>query len=116
MTWRVPATRARVAAPAGRGHDLRGKPRIDGQAVLPHEVADPAAQGDAADPDRAGVAEADRQAVLADGGAELDGGEPGLGPDGATREVELDPLHLGQVDHDAAIGRAMAGGAMAAAP
>ena len=41
---------------------------VDRQAVLAHEVADPAAERDPADPDRAGVAEADREAVGADRG------------------------------------------------
>ena len=49
---------------AVRGHDLGGEQRIDGQAVLAHEIADAAAEGDPADPDRPGVAETDREAVL----------------------------------------------------
>jgi hypothetical protein len=52
--------------PVGRD-DLGRKERVDGQPVLAAEVADPAAERDAADADRARVAEAGRQAVLADG-------------------------------------------------
>ena len=51
------------------GDDLRGEQRVDGQAELAHEIADAAAERDPADPDRAGVAEPDRQAVHADGRA-----------------------------------------------
>ena len=45
------------------GHDLGGEQGVDRQAVLADEVADAAAERDPADPDRAGVAEPDRQAV-----------------------------------------------------
>ena len=37
---------------------------VDRQPVLAHEIADPAAERDPADPDRAGVAEPDREPVL----------------------------------------------------
>ena len=50
------------------GHDLRREQVVDRHAVLADEVADPAARRDPADPDRAGVAEPDRQPVLADRG------------------------------------------------
>ena len=43
--------------PAVRGHDLGGEQAVDRQAVLADEVADAAAEREAADPDRAGVAE-----------------------------------------------------------
>ena len=47
------------------GHDLGGEQVVDREAVLADEVADAAAERDPADPDRAGVAEPDRQAVRA---------------------------------------------------
>ena len=51
-------------APAVGGHDLGGEQVVDRQAVLAHEIADAAAERDAADADRAGVAEADGEAML----------------------------------------------------
>ena len=50
---------------AVRGHDLGGEQVVDRHAVLAREEADPAAERDAADADRARVAEAGREAVLA---------------------------------------------------
>ncbi len=47
------------------GDDVGGEQVVDRQAVLAHEVADAAAEREAADADRAGVAEADREAVRA---------------------------------------------------
>ena len=67
------------------GHDLGGEQAVDGQPVLADQVADAAAQRDAADADRAGVAEADGEAMRADGGRELGGGQAGLGPGRAPR-------------------------------
>ena len=61
--------RVRVRAedlPVG-GHDVGGEEVVDRQAVLPHQVADAAAGRDPADPDRAGVAEPDREPVLGRG-------------------------------------------------
>ena len=46
------------------GHDLGGQQAVDRQAVLPDQVADPAAGRDPADPDGAGIAEAEREPVL----------------------------------------------------
>ena len=44
--------------------DLGRQERVDREPELAHEVADPAAHRDPADPDRSGVAEADGQAVF----------------------------------------------------
>ena len=64
---RTGPARARRRRDADRpvgGHDLGGEQAVDRQAVLADQVADAAADRDPADPDRAGVAEADREAVL----------------------------------------------------
>ncbi len=45
----------------------------------------------------------------------LAGSQTRLGPGGAPLGVDLEPLHVGQVDHDPALGRAVAGHAVAAA-
>ncbi len=54
-------------------HDLGREQAVDGEPVLAHEVADPAAGRDPAEPDRAGVAEPGRE-------AELRGGDRVLAP------------------------------------
>ena len=96
-------------------HDLRRQQVVDRQTVLADEVADAAAQREAADPDRAGVAEADRQAVRGRRLGHLAGREPGLRPGSAAFRIDLDRLHVAQVDHDAALGHAVAQSAVAAA-
>jgi hypothetical protein len=97
------------------GDDLGGEQVVDGQAVLADQEPDPAAQGQAADAHRGGVAEAGGQPVGADGGGVGAGGQPGLGPGGAALRVEVQRGHLGQVEHDPALGHAVAGQAVAAA-
>ena len=89
------------------GDDVGGEQVVDRQAVLARQVADAAAQREAAEADRPGVAEADREAVLRGRGGELAGGQPGLGPRGAAVDVDVDARHVAQVDDDAAVGRAV---------
>ena len=101
--------------PAVGGHDLGRQQLVDGHAVLADEEADPAAERDAADADRAGVAEAGGEPVLAGGGRVLAGGEAAAGPGGAARKVEVEPAQAAQVEHDAAVAGGVAGGAVAAA-
>jgi hypothetical protein len=97
------------------GDQLGGQQAVDGEAVLSDQVADAAAEGDAADADRAGVAEPGRQAVGAGGGGVGAGGQARLRPGGALLRVDLQGVHVGQVQHDAAIGGAVPGEAVAAA-
>ena len=66
--------------PAVGGHDLDRDEGVDGQAVLAHEPADAAAEGQAGDPDAAGVAERGRETVRRDRRGVLAGGQAGLGP------------------------------------
>ena len=97
-------------------HDLGGEDVVDRQPVEAAEVADAAAHGDAADPDRAGVPEAGRETVLDGFGGILPSGQAGLGPGGPVRGVDLEALHVAEIDDDAAVDRAVAGRAVAAAP
>ena len=99
-----------------RGHDVRGEQRVDGHAEGAHEEADAAAERDPAEPDRAGVAEPGREAVLADLRRVLDGGQPGAGPRGPALDVDLELVEVAQVDDEPVVDDAVAGAAVAAAP
>ena len=99
---------------AVRGHDLGRDQVVDGHAVLAHQVADPAAERESADADGASVAERNREALLGELRRDRSGGQPALGPRGAGIGVDLQPVHVAQVEHDAAIGAAVAGVAMPA--
>ena len=68
-----------------------------------------------ADPDRAGVAEPGREAVSAAAVVYSPAVKPGLGPGGAPLGVDLQRLHVREVEHDPAIGDAVTGDAVAAA-
>ena len=98
------------------GDDLGREQDVDRQAVLAHEVADAAAERDPADADRAGVAEPGRQAVLG-GGRRVRRRRSGRPPAQAVRAVDVDVerVHVAQVEHDPAVDDAVAGGAVAAA-
>ena len=99
-----------------RGHHLRREERIDREAVLADEIADAATEGDPADADRTRVAEADGQPLGADGRAELGRGQARLGPGGPSVDVDVELLHGPQIEHDPALGHAVTGIAVAAAP
>src|SRR5919201_703178 len=60
-----------VPFPVGRD-DLGREQRVDSEPLLADEVPDPAAQRDAADPDRTGIPEPDRQIVLRGRGGDLE--------------------------------------------
>ncbi len=77
--------------------------------MLAHEVADPAAEGDASEPDRARVAEPDREAVGGGSRRELPGRQAGFGPCGPSFDVDLEPLHIPQVQDHASVRAAVAG-------
>ena len=104
-----------AAQPPVRGDDLRREQVVDGQPVLAHEEADAAGERDAADPDGARVAEARREPVLARRDGERAGGEARARPGRAPGGVELERAQRREVDHDAAVGDAVARGAVAAA-
>ena len=101
--------------PAVGGHDLGRQELVDRHPVLADEEADAAAERDAADADRAGVAEAGGEPVRAGGGGVLARGQAAAGPGGAAREVDVELAQAANVEHDAAVARGVAGGAVAAA-
>ena len=83
--------------------------------MLADEIADTTAEGDAGDSDRAGVAEADRQAVLGERGADVRAGQARAGPGRSTVHVDVELPQLADVEDDAALGRAVTRAAVAAA-
>ena len=101
--------------PAVGGHQLGREQAVDGQAVLAHQEPDAATKGDPADAHRSGVPEAGDQPVGAGRGGELAGCQARLGPGGPLLRVDLQSLHAGKVEDDAAVGAAVAGGAVPAA-
>ena len=98
------------------GHDLGGEQVVDRQAVLADEEADAAAERDAADPDRAGVAEAGGQAVLAGRRRCTRPRSARSRPRRSGRSTSISSARMSrQVEDDAALGDAVARGAVAAA-
>ena len=85
----IPCLRTRKPMPP-----LSVMPPMPTEPASPNPVASPCARG--------------RRGVLA-------GGQAGLGPGGAALGVDLEALHGGQVEHDAVVDDAVAGGAVAAA-
>jgi hypothetical protein len=94
------------------GHDLDREQRIDRQAVLAHQPTDPAAEGQARDAHRARVAERGGQAMGRDRLGELDRREAWLGPGDPRVGVDVQTAHVGEVEDEPAVDRAMAGHAV----
>ncbi len=82
-----------------RGDDLCGQHIIDREAVLAHQVAHPAAQGDTPYPDRADIAETGCEAVGSHSSGVLARSQPRIGPGCAPFGVDLEVLHLREVEH-----------------
>ena len=101
-------------APVGRD-DFRRQQRIDGQPVAPRQVADPAAQRDAADAHGARIAEADHEVLRGRRPGQLLRRNAGFGPHGFLGRVDLDRLHVAQIDDDAAVARRVPGARVPAA-
>ena len=97
------------------GDDVGAEERVDREAVLAHEVADAAAERDATDADGAGIAEADGEALLCGGARDFGRGEAGLRVGRALDRVDLEPLHLAEVENHATFGHAVPCAAVAAA-
>ena len=89
---------------ARRGDELDLAQRVDGEALLTHEPADAAAEGEAADAHVAGVARADRQAERCEDRGDVR--PSGTAPD-AHEPVgaNLDRGELGEVDDEAVVDR-----------
>src|SRR5205823_13496300 len=102
--------------PAVGGDELGGEQVVDREPVLAYEVADAAAERQAPDPDRAGVAEPDRELTRLRGGRQLAGGQAGLRPCDLFVGIDLERLEARQVEHDPALAGAVAGRAVAPAP
>ena len=93
-------------------HHLDRHERVDRQAVLADEPADPAPEGQAGDPDAARVTERRREAMLRGGRGVLAGAQAGLSPGKPPGRVDVEALHRAEVEHDAALARAIAGKAV----
>jgi hypothetical protein len=104
-----------AAQPPVGGDDLRRQHAVDRQPVLADEEADAARERDAADPDRARVAEAGREPVPPRRDRVRAGGETRARPGRAPGGIELERSQGREVDHDAAVGDTVAGGAVTAA-
>src|SRR5680860_1552436 len=89
---------------ASGGDELDGEQVVDGQAVTPGEEADAAGQGDATDADLGRVAEARGKTVFRQGVGVLAGGYSRFGPGGAPICVDVEPLHVAEVEQPA-VGR-----------
>ena len=90
-------------------HDLGGEQVVDREAVLANEEPDAAAERDPADSDRAGVAEPGREAMARRRGRVLARGQTRLGPGRPALGIDLDRPQVAKVEHDPALGGAMAG-------
>ena len=98
------------------GDELDREQVVDREPVLADEPADSPAQREPGDADRPGVAEAGRQSVARGLGGVLPGGEAGLRPRGPLGRVDVQPAHGPEVEHEPAVGDAVARVAVAAAP
>src|SRR6266568_2869994 len=97
------------------GDDLHGQQVVDGEAVLAHQPAFSAAEGQPRDAGGGDDPAGGGQPVAGRGPVELFPGDATLRPDGPPRRVDSDPLHRREVDHQAAVGGCQAGDAVAAA-
>ena len=97
------------------GHDVGRQQRVDRQAVLADEIPDTPAERDPPEPDGTRVPKAGRQVVGRGRGRVLTGGQAGLGPGGPALDVDVERLHVAQVEHDPVVDDGVSCRAMAAA-
>ena len=97
------------------GHELGGQQVVGREPVLGHQPAEPAAQRETGDPGRGDRAARDGEAVLGGGVVELGPGEPGLRAHRPPGGIDVDALHLGEVDHHGAVDDGAAGHVVATA-
>ncbi len=95
--------------------DVRAEQVVDREAVLAGQVADAAAERQSADAGGAQDAERRGHADLGRGGVDLGQGRASSDGDRASGRVDRDRRQRREVDHDAVVDRAEAGGAVAAA-
>ena len=96
-------------------HELGGQQVVGREAVLGHQPAEPAAQGETGDSGRRDRAARDGEAVLGGRVVQLGPGEPGLRAHRAARGIHVGALHLGEVDHHGAVGDGAPGHVVATA-
>ena len=106
---------ARADAFAAREHDVRLEQVVDRESVLAAEVADAAAEREAADSGGRDDPARRRQAVLVRRAVDLAPGAASTDAHGARLRVDLDVLQQRQVDHDAVVDRSETGAVVAAA-
>ena len=97
------------------GDDLDRQQVVDGEAVLAHQPAFSAAQGQARDTGAGDHPAGGGQPMAGRRPVELFPGDPALRPYRPARRVDPDPFHRRQVDHQAAVGDGQAGHVVAAA-
>ena len=107
--------RARVRARSVRQDDLGLEHVVDREPVPAAQIADPAAEREAADAGRADDAARRRHADRVGGRVNLPPGRPALDPNGAGVGVDLDAAHRPEVDHDAVVAAAEAAAVVSAA-
>jgi len=88
---------------------------VGGEAVLGHQPAETAAEREAGDPGRRDDAAGHREAVRGGRVVQLAPEHAAAGGHGRALPVDRDPLHLGQVDHQAAVRHGTPGDVVAAA-
>ena len=105
----------RPHALAAREHDIRLEQVVDRKAVLARQVAEAAPEREAPDAGRRDDPARRGKAVLVGGPVDLAPGAAAADPDRPGLRVDLDPLHRGEVDHDAVVARPEAGPVVPAA-
>ena len=100
---------------AAREHELRLEEVVDAQPALAGQVADAAAEREAADPRGRDDPARSRQSVLAGRLVDLPPGAPSADANGARRGVDLDLLQQREVDDHSVVARAQPGAVVAAA-
>jgi hypothetical protein len=90
------------------GDDFDRQQVVDGQSVLSHQPAFPAAQGQPGDACAGDHPAGGGEPVTGRVPVEFLPGDPALRPYGPPRRVDPDPLHRCQVDHQAAVGDSQA--------
>ena len=99
---------------AVRGHELDAQQVVGREAVLGHQPAEPAAEGEAGDAGRRDRTPGHRQAVRAGGRVELVPGRAALRGHGGALGIDRDVVHVGEADHQAAVGHRSPGDVVAA--
>src|SRR5207248_1245049 len=99
-----------------RQHDLRGEQVVDCQAVLSHQPSDAAPEREAGDTGRRYHATGRGEAEHGGGAVVLPPRDAALCSHGTVERVDMDALHPGQVDHEAALCHGATRHAVAATP